>query len=531
MSIIRKVYSLLSIVLIILLTTAQAVISAEKLTILSTNDHHGHFMANRNGEYGMAARMTLVEKIRREVESIGGHLLIFSGGDINTGTPESDFLKAEPDIKAMNLLGYTAMAVGNHEFDKGFTVLKQQMAWADFPFLSANIFWENNQEPAFTPYVIKQVGNLRVAIFGLSTPDTPIMTRRENVTGLIFKNPVPVAENLLQALKPQSDIIILVSHLGYYKKGKHGLEAPGDVSLASRVNGIDIIVGGHTHKALTAPCRINNTFIVQAGEWGKYLARTDLEYSPENGVVVKKYQLIPVNLEKNIYVAGTSDKSKQQPLLEKITPHAGMTALLAPYVSKVQERFNSRVGSVDGYFEGDRDVIRKQETNMGNLVSHAMATISNCDIAIQNSGGIRDSLAKGPVTFRDLIKINPFGNTIIQVTLTGRELKIYMKKVLSFPAGHGSFPQIQGICATLDGGKLVDLAVKGKPVVDTDFYKLALNNFIATGGDGYPDLSGHISYVDTGFTMDQAIINLFEQRKLVTTQEFQTQNCIKRSLH
>ena len=117
------------------------------------------------------------------------------------------------------------------------------------------------------------------------------------------------------------------------------------------------------------------------------------------------------------------------------------------------------------------------------------------------------------------------------MTLTGRELKIYMKKVLSFPAGHGSFPQIQGICATLDGGKLVDLAVKGKPVVDTDFYKLALNNFIATGGDGYPDLSGHISYVDTGFTMDQAIINLFEQRKLVTTQEFQTQNCIKRSLH
>ena len=528
MSLIRKINSLLSIAVIVLLTTASAVISAEKLTILSTNDHHGHFMANRSGEYGMAARMTLVEKIRREVTSMGGHLLLFSGGDINTGTPESDFLKAEPDIKAMNMMGYTAMAVGNHEFDKGFAVLKQQMAWADFPFLSANIFWGKNQKPAFSPYLIKRMGNLRVAIFGLSTPDTPIMTRRENVTGLVFKDPVPVAENLLKTLKPQSDIIILVSHLGFYEGGNHGIEAPGDVSLARRVSGIDIIVGGHTHKALITPARINDTLIVQSGEWGKYLTRMDLEYSLENGVVVKNYQLIPVNLEKNLPVPSPSDETQDQGLPAKITPHAGMTALLAPYVAKVQEQLNNPVGIVDGYFEGDRDVIRNQETNLGNLVTQAMASISHCDIAIQNSGGIRDSLAKGPVTFRDLIKINPFGNTISQVTLTGNALKIYLEKVLSFPMGQGSFPQIHGICATLKDSHLVTLAINGHPVEDETLYKLALNNFIATGGDGYPDLSGHVSYVDTGYTMDQAIIALFKQRKTVTTREFQPQNCIQR---
>ncbi len=525
---IRTMGSLLTMALVILFLMPPMVFSAEKLTILSTNDHHGHFMANGKGEYGMAARMTLVEKIRKEVAAIGGHLLLLSGGDINTGTPESDFLKAEPDIKAMNLMGYAAMAVGNHEFDKGYEVLKQQMQWAHFPFLSANVFWKKSRKPAFTPYVITKAGSLRVAILGLSTPDTPIMTLRENVTGLIFQDPVTVVRGLIPALKTQSDIIIAVSHLGFYKEGHHGRLAPGDVTLARKVGGIDFIVGGHTHKALTSPCRINNTFIVQAGEWGKYLSRTDLEFSPGNGLILKNYQLIPINLEEKELSLNHSGTAADEPSQMEIPPHAQMTALLAPYAARVQEKMKKQIGAVDGYFEGDRDVIRSRQTNLGNLVTHAMASISGCDIAIQNSGGIRDSLAKGPVTFRDLIKVHPFGNTISQVTLTGSELKAYLEKVLSLPVGHGSFAQTCGICATLKDGQLVNLSVKGKPVADTALYRVSLNNFIATGGDGYPDLSGHPSYVDTGYTLDQAITTLFEQRKIVTTGEFQVQNCIKK---
>ena len=525
---IRKIISLLIISSILIVSTHTAVFSAEKFTILTTNDHHGHFMANRNGEYGMAARMTLVEKIRGEVQAAGGHLLLLSAGDINTGTPESDFLKAEPDIKAMNLMGYTAMAVGNHEFDKGLEVLKQQIKWAKFPFLSANIFWEKTEKPAFTPYIIKKMGSLRVAIVGLSTTDTPVRTSRENVTGLIFKEPVTVIQNLMPTLKQQSDMVIAVTHMGFYKDGNHGIDAPGDVTLARKVDGIDFIAGGHTHEALTSPGKINNTLIVQAGDWGRYLSRTDLEYSKETGVVLKNYQLIPVNLVNNNPTSDSVDPAADQAPREKIFSHPEMTALLAPYAAKVQKQLQRPIGSVDGYFEGNRDVIRNQETNLGNLVGCAMASIAGCDIGIQNSGGIRDSLAKGPVTFRDLIKIHPFGNTISQVTLTGSELKPYMKKVLSLPAGHGSFAQIWGISATLKGKKMVQLAVNSQPVVDADSYTLALNSFIATGGDGYPDMSEHFSYVDTGYTMDQAIIALFEQRNTVTTTEFQVKNSIKR---
>ena len=525
---IRKFISVLIVTLIIVVSLHPAVFSAAKLTILTTNDHHGHFMANRKGEYGMAARMTLVEKIRREVQAAGGHLLLLSGGDINTGTPESDYLKAEPDIKAMNLMEYTAMAVGNHEFDKGFEVLRQQRQWANFPLLSANIFWEENLKPAFKPYVIKKMGTLCVAIVGLTTTDTPVRTRRENVAGLIFKEPVSVIKDLMPTLKQQSDMIIVLSHMGYYEDGKHGIDAPGDVTLARKVEGIDFIAGGHTHEALISPAKINNTLIVQAGNWGRYLSRTDLEYSRETGTILKKYQLIPINLEntktKSSLVSQTADKTSQ----EKIPPNEKMATLLAPYSVKIQKQLQKQIGSVDGYFEGNRDVIRKQETNLGNLVTYAMASIASCDIGIQNSGGIRDSLEKGAVTLRDLIKIDPFGNTISQVTLTGDELKTYLEKVLSLPAGHGSFAQTWGISATLEGKKMVQITVDGQPVVDTRSYSMALNNFIATGGDGYPDMSEHFSYVDTGYTMNQAITDLFENRKTVSTSEFKVKNSIKR---
>ena len=110
-----------------------------KLTILHTNDHHGRFWPNGDGEYGMAARKTLIDRIRAEVKAAGGELLLLDGGDINTGVPESDMQDAEPDVKGMNLIGYDASAVGNHEFDKSPDVLARQRSWAKFPLLAANI--------------------------------------------------------------------------------------------------------------------------------------------------------------------------------------------------------------------------------------------------------------------------------------------------------------------------------------------------------------------------------------------------------
>lgn len=136
-------------------TTVQAKPAANqtvRLTILHTNDHHGRFWKNQDGEYGLAAQKTLVDHVRQEVKKQGGQLLVLSGGDINTGVPESDIQDAEPDFKGMKLVGYDAMALGNHEFDNTLNVLKKQAHWAGFPFLSANVY--RGDQRMFEPYKI-----------------------------------------------------------------------------------------------------------------------------------------------------------------------------------------------------------------------------------------------------------------------------------------------------------------------------------------------------------------------------------------
>jgi len=143
-----------------------------RVTILHTNDHHGRFWQNNNGEYGMAARKTLIDNLREDVILNNGHSLLLSGGDINTGVPESDLQDAEPDFRGMNMLKYDAMAVGNHEFDNPLSVLRKQQEWAGFPFLSANIFDANTGERLLDAYKIFQIDDVKVAVVGFTTDDT-----------------------------------------------------------------------------------------------------------------------------------------------------------------------------------------------------------------------------------------------------------------------------------------------------------------------------------------------------------------------
>ncbi|MEO6625648.1 MAG: metallophosphoesterase, partial [Burkholderiaceae bacterium] len=149
-----------------------------KVTILHTNDHHGRFWKNGDGEYGMAARKTLIDRIRTEVAQAGGHSLLLDGGDVNTGVPESDLQDAVPDFRGMNLIGYDAMAVGNHEFDKPLSVLRMQRDLAKFPMLAANIYDRGNR--MFEPYKIFSLGGLRVGVMGLTTEDTFKMVNPDN---------------------------------------------------------------------------------------------------------------------------------------------------------------------------------------------------------------------------------------------------------------------------------------------------------------------------------------------------------------
>lgn len=250
-----------------------------QITILHTNDHHGHFWETENDEWGMAARATLVKQIRQEVSQRGGSVLLLSGGDINTGTPESDMSDAFPDFIGMRYMKYDAMAIGNHEFDNHLDVIFNQQAMAGFPFLSANLYYKGTDRRPFSPYKIMEVAGLRVGILGLTTDESPQISLMFPKETLELKSPISEAKKLVPELKNKVDLLIAVTHMGHYKDGQHGSSAPGDVTLARTVKGIDVIVGGHSQNPLFQPDLQNGTFILQAQDFGKYLGRVDIEVS------------------------------------------------------------------------------------------------------------------------------------------------------------------------------------------------------------------------------------------------------------
>jgi 5'-nucleotidase/UDP-sugar diphosphatase len=481
------------------------------LTILHTNDHHGRFWKNGDGEYGMAARKTLIDNIRSEVAQSGGRTLLLDGGDVNTGVPESDLQDAVPDFKGMNLLGYDAMAVGNHEFDKPLAVLRSQRAMVKFPMLAANIY--EGGKRMFEPYKVFDIDGLRVGVMGLTTEDTRKMVSPENIKGIEFRNVIAEARQVVPELRRKADIVIAATHMGHYEDGRHGTQSEGDVEMARAVKGIDLVVGGHTQNPVCMkaenvvdkayvpgtecrPDRQNGAWIVQAHEWGKYVGRADFAY--RNGVfTLVKYALIPVNLMKS--VKGADGKTSKVPYTELIAEDKEMLALLKPYQDFGQQKLLVEIGSVDAKLEGDRAVVRSKPASMAVLIGQAMMDRTKADFAVVNAGGVRDSFGPGTLTYKDVLKVQPFGNTTVTVDLTGKEVMDYLQAVAKMSVGSGAFAQFAGIRLVITAGNVTSATIKGAPVDPGRTYRMVVNRFSAEGGDGYPTLTGHRSFVDTGY--------------------------------
>ncbi|MEN7430987.1 bifunctional UDP-sugar hydrolase/5'-nucleotidase UshA [Chromobacterium sp. TRC.1.1.SA] len=482
-----------------------------KITILHTNDHHGRFWPNSDGEYGLAAQKTVVDQVRAEVKAEGGYMLLLSGGDINTGVPESDLQNAEPDFRGMDRIGYDAMAVGNHEFDKPVPVLMQQRKWINFPMLSANIYQDGKR--MFDPYAMFNLGGVKVAVMGLTTDDTAKMVNPAQIKGIEFKSPIAEAAALVPELRQQADIVIAATHMGHYADGNHGVNAPGDVEMARAVKGLDLIVGGHSQNPVCmkaenvrddayvpgAPCapdRQNGAWIVQAHEWGKYVGRADFEF--RNGKLkLVKYQLIPINLKKTVKTA--DGKTEKVPYTELIPEDNKLRSFLKAYQDKGQAELGVKVGELSAKLEGDRSVVRGQPTNLGVFVGEAMMARTQADFAVINSGGIRDSLPAGVVSYKDVLKVFPFGSTLAYVDMSGAEALDYLKAAARMTPGAGAFAQFAGVKLRIVGGELQQAEVAGKAMAPAKRYRVAINSFMASGGDGYPKMMEHPGYVNTGF--------------------------------
>ncbi|MCL5500669.1 bifunctional UDP-sugar hydrolase/5'-nucleotidase UshA [Escherichia coli] len=500
-----------------------------KITILHTNDHHGHFWRNDYGEYGLSAQKTLVDGIRKEVAAEGGSVLLLSGGDINTGVPESDLQDAEPDFRGMNLIGYDAMAVGNHEFDNPMSVLRQQEKWAKFPFLSANIYQKSTGERLFKPWMIFDRQGLKIAVIGLTTDDTAKIGNPEYFTDIEFRKPADeaklVIEELQQTQKP--DIILATTHMGHYDNGEHGSNAPGDVEMARSLpaGSLAMIVGGHSQDPVCmasenkkqvnyvpgtpcAPDRQNGIWIVQAHEWGKYVGRADFEF--RNGEMkLVRYQLIPVNLKKKItYDNGKSERVLYTP---EIQENQQMLSLLTPFQNKGKAQLEVKIGNTNGHLEGDRSKVRFVQTNLARLILAGQMARTNADLAVMSGGGVRDSIEEGDITYKDVLKVQPFGNTLVYADMSGKELTDYLTAVAKMKPDSGAYPQFANVGFVAKNGVLSDLKIKGEPIDPGKTYRLATLSFNATGGDGYPRIDNKPGYVNTGFIDAEVLKQYIEQ--------------------
>ncbi|ECF3576902.1 bifunctional UDP-sugar hydrolase/5'-nucleotidase [Salmonella enterica subsp. enterica serovar Wilhelmsburg] len=500
-----------------------------KITILHTNDHHGHFWRSEYGEYGLAAQKTLVDSIRKEVAQEGGSVLLLSGGDINTGVPESDLQDAEPDFRGMNLIGYDAMAVGNHEFDNPLTVLRQQEKWAKFPFLSANMYQKSTGERLFKPWAIFTRQDIKIAVIGLTTDDTAKIGNPEYFTDIEFRKPAEEAKVVIQELNmnEKPDVIIATTHMGHYDNGDHGSNAPGDVEMARSLpaGSLAMIVGGHSQDPVCmasenkkqvnyvpgtpcAPDKQNGIWIVQAHEWGKYVGRADFEF--RNGEMkMVNYQLIPVNLKKKV----TWDNGKSERVLytPEIAENPQMLSLLTPFQNKGKAQLEVKIGSVNGLLEGDRSKVRFVQTNMGRVILAAQIARTGADFGVMSGGGIRDSIEAGDITYKSVLKVQPFGNIVVYADMSGKEVVDYLTAVAQMKPDSGAYPQFANVSFVAKEGKLTDLKIKGEPVDPAKTYRMATLSFNATGGDGYPRIDNKPGYVNTGF-IDAEVLKEFIQQ-------------------
>ncbi|MGK2946597.1 MAG: bifunctional UDP-sugar hydrolase/5'-nucleotidase UshA [Candidatus Malihini olakiniferum] len=518
-----------------LVFTATGVLAWEKdktydITFLHTNDHHGYFWHSEYGEYGLAAQKTLVDQIRKEVAAKGGSVLLLSGGDINTGVPESDLQDAEPDFRGMNMVGYDAMALGNHEFDNSLSVLRQQEKWATFPLLSANIYQKSTQKRLFKPYVLFDKQGIKIAVIGLTTDDTAKLSNPEFFTDIEFRKPSTEVKLVVDKLRSfeKLDVIIAATHMGHYDDGQHGSNGPGDVEMARSLPAgyLDMIVGGHSQDPVCmasenkkqvdyvpgtpcAPDRQNGTWIVQAQEWGKYVGRADFMF--KNGTLtLAHYQLIPVNLKRKVEKTGGTIERVYY--THKIKQDDSVVKMLTPFQEKGQAQLEVKVGSVNSTLNGDRKQVRFYQTNLGHLLLSAQRERVNADFAVMSGGGIRDSIQPGDITYKTVLKVQPFANTLVYVDMKGSEVEKYLAVVANKKVDSGSYAQFLNVSLLADGQGVYDVKIKGEPLQSDKTYRMATLNFNTTGGgDNYPRLDRLPTYFNTGFVDAEVLKQYIEQ--------------------
>ncbi|TQR18335.1 bifunctional metallophosphatase/5'-nucleotidase [Psychrobacillus soli] len=470
-----------------------------KLSIMHVNDIH----ANTDKAPKL---VTAVKEVRTQKPDA----LLLNAGDVFSGTLYFNEFLGQADLEFMNLMKVDAMTFGNHEFDlgsspEGHKALVDFIKAAKFPFVSANVDFSQdelftglfNTKVSSTPEkgniytgIVKEVKGEKVGIFGLTTAETADIASPGKIT---FSNYIEDAKKMVAEFEAMGvNKIVALTHIGH----DDNAAMDNDLELASNVDGIDVIVGGHSHTQLDKPVVVekdeigqakDKTIIVQAYQYSDFLGTLDVEFDKKGVVVKHDGKLIK-----------TADKVEDAEAAE----------LLKKYSSKVKEIEEEEIGvTLVNALETPRDSgnpskpsVRKNETILGNLITDGMlakAKQYNEDVimAFQNGGGIRETIPAGSITVGQVIKVLPFGNTLATMDLTGAELKqAFEISFKSLPGENGGFLHVAGGKVKYDSSKPTGQRVvsityldgdKYTAIEDNKTYTIATNAFTAKGGDSY----------------------------------------------
>ncbi len=428
------------------------------LKIIHLNDLHGHIQPSKGktttGGAAYFGAMVLREKSANPEGSI-----LLAAGDMFQGTPISNVFRGKPVTEIMNYLGFEAMELGNHEFDWGWPELLKMKAQAGFPYLAANLACKNGSGvPGIKKFILLEKKGIKVAVIGILTPETAFTTNPKNVKDFRFQEPEKVLPALISAArKGGAKLVIALSHCGFDR----------DRAIAERVRGIDVIVGGHSHTAVTPPFVAGQTVIVQAGSWGNYLGVLDLEVDAASGRVLKYSHdnLKPVN------------SSRGAPFDEKID------GIVKTHDEKIKKEFSRVVG------ETKTDLLRSAEgeSNLGDLICDAVRREAAARIAFYNSGGVRTDIFRGKIRLEQAFEALPFDNLVVAMDLTGRQIKEILEHSAAREFG---VLQVSGMKVKINpanpqGGRVVEALVNGRKLDPDRTYRVATNDFLAAGGDRY----------------------------------------------
>lgn len=471
----------------------------KRVELVSFNDLHGN--VQESGKNVGIAKLASAIKERTSLNGFSNYEAIpLSAGDLYQGTAISNLTKGAPVNEFLKDINIPASSVGNHEFDWGKELIPTWAKAGNFDFLAANIIDKKTGKPVewAKPYKIIEVDGIKIGLIGVTTPETAYKTTPANVADLTFEDPSISVQKYADKLRKEDKVnaVVVLSHLGATtdKDGKPVGEA---VDLANKIKNVDAIIASHDHQFTNVEA--NGIKIIEAGYNGRALSVLTFDFD---------------NTGKLVSLGAKLDELYSRSA--NIIPDETSAEIVKKYEAELKPILSEKVADLDKDLGHDRN---EGLTPLGTVVSETMRKITGVDIAITNGGGVRAPLSAGVLTIGDLYTILPFDNTLVTMELKGSDVKAAIEHGI-MPANFG-WGQFSGIKVWYDkdapaGERITSIRLADGTPLDMDkYYTVVVNDFMATGGDGY-DFTNARNMKDTMLVMRDEISNYWKKNGVDT---------------